>query len=380
MRHNPQECNVCSTIQNNPDLPNTRLAALAGVGESSVRRHKEPIGPPSIPETFFTDVPKEIITSRGRSIRTDSGWEKITYRPQALALLESANYSDVIDYLNGYEPLPVTTSRGEGHTEVFSFADPQFGKACETGGGTKETVQRVLASRDAFVERCRLTKPSEIVVTDLGDIIENIWNVPNHQLSTNDLDIANQIRVARRVLVDIMKPIAPLARKMYFVGVPSNHGQVRNAPGSSIGSVDNDLGLEIGYQVEDIFRESKHKALRRVEFVRPEQYYETAVLETSGTKLAFNHGHRTKGGINGHDAWWSAQDHGRMPGWDADIMNVAHYHSLLLVHSGNGRWIIGSSASEPSSDYFALSTGKRSQRGVTCYSVKNKVWSNIEIL
>lgn len=378
MQHSPDDCTVCRVISANPDLSNSKLGSLVGVGESTVRRHK---GVTSLPETFFTDIPKEIITSRGRSVRTPEGsWEKITYRPQDLALHESLKYEDISDYLKTREVESPATSRGAGQTEIFSFADPQFGKAMETGGGTKETVERVMTSRDNFVARCKKTNPSEIVVTDLGDIIENIWNVPNHQLTTNDLDLTSQIRVARRALVDLFLPIAPLARKVYFVGVPSNHGQVRNAPGSSLGSVDNDLGLEIGYQVEDIFKDSKHKALRRVEFVRPEPLQETAVLETSGTRIAFNHGHRSRGGVHGHDAWWMAQDHGRMPGWDADILNVAHYHSLFLEHSGNGRWIIGSSASEPSSDYFALATGKRSKRGVTCYSVSNKTWSNLEIL
>ena len=42
--------------------------------------------------------------------------------------------------------------------------------------------------------------------------------------------------------------------------------------------------------------------------------------------------------------------------------------------------MISVSASEPSSDYFALANGKRSTRGVTCVRIGNGVWSDIEIL
>ena len=104
------------------------------------------------------------------------------------------------------------------------------------------------------------------------------------------------------------------------------------------------------------------------------------MLTVCGTKLAFHHGHRTKGGINGHDAWWANQDHGRMPGWDADILFVAHYHTPRAEQSGDGRWSLCVSASEPSSDYFALSSGKRSKRGVTCVQVSNRIWSGLEIV
>lgn len=254
------------------------------------------------------------------------------------------------------------------------------GKACETGGGTADTVERVMASAERFKERVLETKPKAIVITDLGDVIENMWNVPGHQLSTNDLDLTAQIRVARRLYLEILKLLAPLAPQVYFVSVPSNHGQVRTGPKETVGSLDNDFGVEISHQLEDICVNADSAVLRRITFIRPEKHQETAVLTVCGTKLAFHHGHRTKGGINGHDAWWANQDHGRMPGWDADILFVAHYHTPRAEQSGDGRWIICVSASEPSSDYFALSSGKRSKRGVTCVQVSNRIWSGLEIV
>lgn len=254
------------------------------------------------------------------------------------------------------------------------------GKAGESGGGTKDTIQRVLTSASRFAQRAAERKPQAIVVTDCGDITENMFNVPGHQLSTNDLDLADQIRVARRLQLEVLKMLSPLAPEVYYVSVPSNHGQVRTGPKAAVGGVENDFGVEISYQLEDICEIAESPALRNVQFVRPDKYAETAVLTVADTTLAFNHGHRASGGQAGQDKWWTEQDHGRQPGWNADILVVAHYHNMRLEQSGDGRWIIHLSASEPSSDYFARSKGTTSKRGVTCFSVQRGMWSDLEIL
>ena len=385
--HDPADCGVCKVIVTNPGLSNTQLGYLAGKSERSVRRHKKarskgaPLG--SLPEPFFTDVPVEAITSRGRSIITPDGWEKITYSPQKVASLQAEKTlaADIMAALDGYVPAkPEPSGPRRAFAEVFGLSDEQVGKACESGGGTKDTVERVMASAESFKQRVLESQPQAIVITDLGDAIENMYNVPQHQLSTNDLDLTAQIRVARRLHLEVLKLLAPLAPQVYYVAVPSNHGQVRTGPKEAVGAVDNDFGIEISHQLEDICLNAESSELRKINFVRPDKYYETATLTLFGTKMAFNHGHRTKGGMNGHDSWWANQDHGRMPGWDADILFVAHYHTARVEQSGDGRWIVCVSASEPSSDYFALASGKRSKRGVTCVRVADRVWSHLEIV
>lgn len=175
-------------------------------------------------------------------------------------------------------------------------------------------------------------------------------------------------------MLEVVLTLAPLAPELYYVSVPSNHGQVRTGPKGNVGGIDNDFGLDISYQIEDVIT---HSAVNNVQFVRPEPFHETAVLDLCNTRVAYNHGHRTSGGQRGHDKYWANQDHGRMPGWDADIFFFAHYHTFCIEQSGDNRWIISVSSSEPSSDYFARSTGKR---GVTCVRVGNGIWSDVEIL
>lgn len=360
-------------------LSNVAIAEKFHTSEASVRRHRKILNRGPKKDEFF-QVPLDAITSRGASIRTaDGSWQKITYIPEKAAIAEASKFDDLLGGIEGFTA-DVAQDCDSDMAMVFGGADYQIGKAGESGGGTKDTIRRVLTSASRFAQRAVERKPQAIVVTDCGDITENMFNVPGHQLSTNDLDLADQIRVARRLQLEVLKMLSPLAPEVYYVSVPSNHGQVRTGPKAAVGGVENDFGVEISYQLEDICEIAESPALRNVQFVRPDKYEETAVLTVADTTLAFNHGHRASGGQAGQNKWWTEQDHGRQPGWNADILVVAHYHNLRLEQSGDGRWIIHLSASEPSSDYFARSKGTTSKRGVTCFSVQRGVWSDLEIL
>ena len=357
---------------------NVQIGRLFGVSEATVRRRKQ-----KLENDEFFDVPREIITSRGKSVRLpDGSWEKISYQPNRAALLDVLNYDDLAPLIANYTPpTPATTlATHNTHTEILNVSDCQIGKASERGGGTRETVERVLSATNSFVARCAESRPEAVVIVDGGDIIENMFNTPS-QPYTNDLDVAAQIRTARRLMLEVLQLTAHLAPTCYYVSVPSNHGQVRSAQKDQAGTVDADFGLEIGYQLEDALSLAPADSpLHNIEFVRPPSLDETATLTTSGTKLAFNHGHRAGATNKAREAWWAAQDHGRMPGWDADILVLAHYHHLYLQQSGDSRWLIGVSSPEPGSGYFALSNGQRSKRGLTAFAVQDGEWFDLAVL
>lgn len=376
-------------------------AEQIGVSEASIRRHLK--HSPHVPTTTYkseTDdwegaastisslgldelltnlgIPVEAVTSRGASIRDpETGtWQKVTWHPNKAVLINSTRYDDLAKGLDGWTPASPTPTAGGDFTSVLNAADLQIGKAQNRGGGTPETTQRVRNSIEAFARDLIEKTPECLVLVDNGDGIENIWNTPQ-QLTTNDLSVPEQIRTFRRLMLEAIKTLAPLVPRLIYVAVPSNHGAARvgyKAPG---GTVDADFGLEISYQLEDAVRENPF--LQHVEFVRPESLDETATVEVSGTKLAFHHGHQSAG-PNAHGKWWAAMSHGRMPGWDADILVTAHYHSLRVEHSGNGRWIIGVSSSDAGSDWFTNRTGESAIQGMTAFNVSNGRWSDLRIL
>lgn len=390
---NPETCELCPQIDF--EATNCDNARRLGVSESTIRRHKSHYDPfantfPFTPsntshapatyqEDYFTGIPQAIVSTRGKTVRLpDGSYEKITFHPNRAVIEMAKTYDDLAPYVDkplepapNYSPYPSLS-----HGLVVNLADAQIGKANQRGGGTKDTLGRVNECLGRVVDRVLLERPQTVVLVDNGDIIENIFNVPTQKV-TNDCDPVTQFRLARQMMRNAIDTLAPFTNRLIVVGVPSNHGQARFDFKSAAGTVDADYGLEINRILEELY--AVRPGFEYVEFVRPDPLYETAVVKVAGTKIAFHHGHQAKG-QSSQSAWWSGQDHGRMPGWDADILVTAHFHNMGLTQSGNGRWIIHCASVEPDSDYFTNRTGERSQRGMTVFNVLDGQWSGLDLL
>src|SRR5687768_14394566 len=97
MKH--PKCKLClADIQIDTTLTNGALGRMYGVDGKSVGRHRKHIDGADVadnPDSFF-GVPNEIITSRGKTVRMpDGSYEKISYSPAKLALIESLKYDDL---------------------------------------------------------------------------------------------------------------------------------------------------------------------------------------------------------------------------------------------------------------------------------------------
>lgn len=325
---------------------------------------------------LFEDNPVPTValkSARVHRLKDGTYSKSFTYNPQiAQAEVQLHTYDELNDVINNFTPEEVDLDNHGMLTEVFALSDVQLGKAHETGGGSKETIERVLQSAYKFKERILRTKPVSVIITDLGDGIENINNTPQ-QLCTNDLELCEQIRCFRRLMLEVIKIIAPYAPKVYVVSVPSNHGEVRNGGRKPTGTPENDYGIEISFQLQDICENAEQECLRNITFVRPANKQLTAVIDLeNGSQIAFNHGHKSSGGIAGQEAWWKNQCFAEMPGSHANIMVMGHFHNHQVMQTGGKRWLISCAASEPSSDYFNAFTGKSSVRGVTTFAVNEK--------
>lgn len=369
------QCTICALgVSDLGTESNVALGHKYGVSESTIRRHKAHTG--NIPDADFPDIPVALMTSRGKSVRKiDGSWEKVSWQPNAKALHDTLAYDDLERALEDFVPERVT-GRASSAPSTLHAADAQIGKASQRAGGTPETVKRMRESFERYAQYLRDERPASVILSDNGDPIENVFNVAT-QLCTNDLDVPNQIRVFRRLMIEGIKLLAPLVPEFTYLSVPSNHGAFRTGYKAQGGTTDADFGLEISHQLEDVCKENS--ALQHVQFVRPAPLEETAEVKIGNTKLAYHHGHQSSGPA-GHGKWWAAQDHGRRPGWDADILVTAHYHSMRVEQSGDGRWIIGVSSSDAGSDWFTNSKGESAKQGMTAFEVQDGQWSNLRIL
>lgn len=360
------QCSLCALgADMEPDLTHVQMASKYGVSERSVRRHRKALRDAVEPteDAFLKEIGVDpaTVTARGYTRRLEDGsYEKVSWKPNQAALKDALSYDDLGKIFDApvARPLPA-----EGkHAEVLNMADLQIG-GVDGRGGTPETLAAIKVSLNEFRERCLESRPSAILINDGGDPIENIFNVGS-QKYTNDLDLVAQIRTARRVFAEAIRLAAPLAQELTFLSVPSNHGAARSGYKEQAGSTDADFGLDINYSLEEQFE--GRSGFEHVRFVRPERMEETAVVDIVGNRVAVHHGHHS-GGPQKHGDWWARQDHGRRPGWDADILIMNHYHTQNVGHSGNGRWIVSCASSDNGSLWFTNKSGESSIAGMTAF-------------
>lgn len=372
------QCLLCQQgVGMEEDMTATAVAERYGVSRRSVGRHRKHLG---AEDPFLSQhgIPAGAVTSRRLSTQqADGTWQSVSWQPNKPGVVDPLSYDDLADIISNPLPGPhLWTPRA--HTEVLMVSDLQIGKAMQRGGGTPETLERARQSLATFVAKVQRSQPHTIVIADGGDPIENIFNVKG-QIHTNDLTPDAQVRTFRRLMAEFIRALAPYAPTVIYLSVPSNHGAVRNGYGSDsqVGTVDADWGLDINYSLEEQF--IGRRGFEHVRFVRPEPGYKTAVLDVSGTRVAFNHGDDSKGVLK-HGEWWQKQDHGRLPGWDADVLVMSHYHTFNVGHSGNGRWVIAASSSDPGSDWFTNATGEAARQGMTTFCVEDGQWFDLAIV
>lgn len=272
-------------------------------------------------------------------------------------------------------------------TLVVTPADWQIGKV-DYHGGSAETLQRIRNSLTALCERidARSKSYQTIVLAELGDVVENFYNTSS-QRETNDLDITSQIRVARRMLLEVIRELAKRCYNLVYVTVPSNHGSVRVGQQAQAATTDNDWGLSISEQIEDVLKENP-AAYGHVQVVRPSRLEESVTVTVadaddpekpySDTKIGFVHGHQASS-PDKLGEWWKGQSHGRRPVGEADILVTGHWHSLRVQHSGDARWLIVAPTSDAGSSWFTSRTGGFSQMGMLSFEVEDGNWRDMVI-
>ena len=368
---------VCEAIRANPELSNVAIGRVAGVSEAAVRRHKRHMDLEDV-DPFF-QVPNMAITSRGKSVRLEDGsWEKVSWNPAAVALAEAQTYEDLTELLDNEAPQAREADRGVGGTLHVCLADFQVGKTDENGG-TPELLKRFQVSLDNVVTKIQNERPGEVFLWELGDVLEN-FNNTSQQRETNDLDLTTQIRVARRLVADVIRAVAFRVNKVVLVSVPSNHGAVRVGLGakSRASTSQNDYGLEINRMLEEVFAGRPEYA--HVTFVRPTGLLEHVTVTTQdGTVVGAVHGDQVTGATK-MGSWWAGQSHGRRGNLhNADILLFGHHHHFTLNQSGDARWLIGAPSLDGGSAWWTNKTGESSEAGVLAFTTRRGRWGTLEI-
>lgn len=255
---------------------------------------------------------------------------------------------------------PTTPSDGGERALVICLADWQIGKG--EGGGSPAFIDRLLETFDRIETHAKSLKKQgirDVYIVGLGDIVENCSNFYAMQEWQTDLDRREQMRLARRMILDIIERFVKLGYRIVIGAVPGNHGENRKNGKAFTTWTDND-DLAVFEQVAEIL---EHNAERYGSVSIPTGAIAedlTMTLDICGVSMGFAHGHQARAGQLAN--WWLKQAHGKQPIGHADILVTGHYHHLVLNES-SGRTHIQCPSMDGGSKWFTNTTGSSAPPG-----------------
>lgn len=294
------------------------------------------------------------------------------------------DYGDLVKYITSFKPrkkLPKTGTK----SYVIALADLQIGK--KDGDGLKGVVSRMLQAEHDIIKDIRAARKEghdigQIVLAGLGDIIEGCDGHYKMQTFQVELDRRDQVKVARRLLLRLVRAIADEAEKMLIVSVPGNHGENRKGGKAYTTFGDND-DIAVFEQLADILAENPDR-YGHVKFVTPYQDL-SVTLDIEGTVVGFIHGHQARTSARDGLAhtkiwsWWKNQSHEGTPIGTADILLSGHFHYYTAIKNGS-RTHFQAPPMDSESQWFQESYGYGTTSGLLTFLVDKNGWDRQKIL
>ena len=295
---------------------------------------------------------------KSRWQRYDGEWleaAKVNVKPIGRIAGQDTDYDALVKEVNSFKPKSSTIT-GPLYA-IYAIGDTQYGK--DAGGGTEETVRRVLDGLNAAVERHKeLLKSGRpigtVVLPQLGDCIEGSTSQNGKVLGRSDLGVTQQVRIGRRVLMAWIKAFAPLCKELIIPVVPGNHDDTHRMLMTD--PIDS-WQIEVASAVQDACAENP--ALSHVKFMYPKPDNQTLALDLGGTTLGLAHGHQAKD----MGKWLHGQATGRTAVGSADVLMTGHFHHFRADQIGPRLWI-QVPAMDGGSAWFRDRSGLESPTGI----------------
>ena len=275
-----------------------------------------------------------------------------------------------------------TSNADEQRALVILLSDWQVGKG--EGGGSKVFLERLLGTYDRLVLRAKELSKQGITtayVVGLGDLVEQCDGHYAMQAFQADLDRREQMRLARRLILDLVDRLIKLNMSVVLGAVPGNHGENRRNGKAFTTWTDND-DLALFDQVGEILSHN------------PERYKNVSVplgaiaedltmtLDVCGTIIGFAHGHQITG-AGGPGLWWTKQSHGKQPIGKADLLCVGHKHHLAISEASGRTWF-QAPAMDNGSYWWTAKQGASSPSGLLTFvagtNCGERGWQQLEII
>jgi hypothetical protein len=311
--------------------------------------------------------------------RWEGGDGEWRYQYKARLKRRFAQRVDVDELLSGisrYKPVKSVKPLSDSAL-IICPSDLQIGKA--DGDGTEGTVLRVLDSWQRIIEHARKTKPAQIYIVGMGDLVENCDGHYAQQTFTVELDRRQQVRVVRRLLRDLVIGLSRLGIPLVVSGVAGNHGENRKDGKSFTTPGDNDDVAVFEMVAETLA--TNPEAFGHVNFHIPDDRLHV-VFDIYDKLCGFAHGHIAGRGSTPQQKqqnWWKDHAFMQSPIGDAEYLTTAHYHHLSVVDHGP-RVHFQCPAMDGGSVWWENRGGGKSRSGILTYTIDGDGWDNLRVL
>jgi len=252
---------------------------------------------------------------------------------------------------------------------VILWSDLQVGKV-DYRGNTDSLLERVELTNQRLTDLIQRERPDRIVFCDLGDTVENFYNVNSPQQNySNDLSIMEQVDVATTMAWRTLRDVHHLVPNVTYASVGSNHCQFR-MNGKTIGKPTDDWGIFIGRQLARL----AHEQDMNIRFLEPQPHDESLALDVFGDEfhiLGVAHGHQAAR-PDQMGAWWRQQAFGNQPVADANILVHGHFHHMRVTELGStrrgtSRYLVMAPTMDNGSNWFRMKTGEDAIPGLATF-------------
>ena len=265
------------------------------------------------------------------------------------------------------------------HVFVFQASDLQCGKR-SAAGATAEIAQRYLESVAAAVDEFKRLKRlgiESIQVSMPGDLIEGSSSQKGRNLGyLTELDVPEQSRVLRRLMMATVEQFAPLVDHMTLDVIGGNHDDADRTLNSWAG---NNWATETAGVVADAL--AMNPAAYRHVTVRVPDKWQGHMTVPVGVEnqsiVTIIHGHQWR--RNGGMGWWAGQAHNRQPAGASQILQCGHWHEWH-VESSATKTLIQSPTFDLGSEWYKEKTGAESLRGGLVYLLNAGAVSRMSVV
>ncbi len=253
----------------------------------------------------------------------------------------------------------------------------------QAGPDPQGLVDHILNLKGAVVQLMKEQDPDALYVIGMGDMVEGCgnqhypmqdWNVAAGGLNGR----RDQVKLVRRLLVDLITEWARHVDRVVVGSVPGNHAENRRG-GKAFTTFDDNDDLAVVEQVGEVLA-ANPDAYSHVRTVLPDGDM-ALVLDVAGTICAFAHGHQARKGATPQQKllnWWKDKAHACHPVGDASVLCTGHFHHAQLHEDGPKTWMQCPALAQ--SRWWEEGGGPSTAIGTLTFTVGPDGWDNYRLL